>query len=312
MSARSSIAVVTGAAGFIGGHLTSRLVADGWNVTGVDDERTGRWENADPQTRRVDHDLTQLDEARLRKILGGAEVLFHLAAEKHKQSEGEPERLLDVNVLATARLFRAAAAADVRKVVFTSSLYAYGSTGPDPMVETDLPAPRTIYGTSKVAGEHLLRAVAAASRLRWSVARLFFVYGPRQHPGSGYRSVIHANFERISRGERPTVYGDGQQALDYVFVDDCVDALVRLAASEADGLTVNIASGTAVSVAALTDEMLAVAGSELDPMTCAPDWTAGSRRCGSTLLAETVLGWRATTPLRVGLERVWSSREVIG
>jgi nucleoside-diphosphate-sugar epimerase len=311
VSARSSIAVVTGAAGFIGGHLTSRLVADGWRVIGMDDERTGSWKNADPETHRVEYDLTELDEARLREALDGTEVLFHLAAEKHKQSEGRPERLLDVNVLATARLFRAAAAADARKVVFTSSLYAYGSTGPDPMVESDLPAPRTIYGASKLAGEHLLQAIAATGRLRWSVARLFFVYGPRQHARGGYRSVIHANFERIAKGEPPTIHGDGQQSLDYVYVDDCVDALLRLATPQADGLTVNVASGTAVSVAALTEEMLAVAGSKLEPLTCAPDWTAGSRRYGSTRLAETALGWRASTPLRAGLERVWTSSEAI-
>jgi nucleoside-diphosphate-sugar epimerase len=300
-------AVVTGAAGFIGGHLTHRLVRDGWQVAGID-KRRGPWDNAAPGIARLEHDLAKLDESQLSDLLDGADVLFHLAAEKHRQSEMQPELMLEVNVMATARLFRAASSAEVPRVVFTSSLYAYGSTGPAPMEESDLPTPRTTYGASKLAGEHLLRAAAASSRLRWSIARLFFIYGPRQHESNAYRSVIHANFERISRGERPTVYGDGQQALDYVYIDDCIDALLRLAAPQADGLTVNVASGEALSIATLTDEMIAVAGSDLRPRACPPDWTAGSCRTGSVTLAARELGWRATTPLRVGLEQAWTLR----
>lgn len=298
--------LVTGVAGFIGCHLADRLVADGWIVAGIDDERTGSWSRVSPRVRRCDHDLTKLTEREMRNLLKGVDVLFHLAAEKHSQQNPADDRILDVNVAATSRLFRAAANAEVGKTIFTSSLYAYGSVGPEPMVETDLPNPITTYGVSKLAGEHLLRSIGTDHGGRWSVARLFFIYGPRQDVRSGYRTVIHANFERIRRGERPTVYGDGRQALDYVYIDDCIDALVALVDARHDGLTVNVASGRAAAVSDLTAAMLETAGSGVTPMTCPPDWTAGSVRVGSTALAREKLGWSATTELGDGLRRVWS------
>jgi UDP-glucose 4-epimerase len=214
---------------------------------------------------------------------------------------------LDVNVAATARLFHAAGAAGVPKLVFTSSLYAYGSSGPAVMSERDVPTPSTVYGVSKLAGEHLLRATERTFGVQWSVARLFFVYGPRQLAAGGYPSVIVRNFDRIRRDEAPVVNGDGEQALDYVFVMDCADALVRLGAGDHHGLTVNVASGTAVSVRELTDAMLAVTGSSLEPIAGPADWTAGSFRVGSPELAAEQLAWKATTPLREGLRRVWEA-----
>ena len=100
---------------------------------------------------------------------------------------------------------------------------------------------------------------------------------------------------------------DGAQQLDYVFVEDCVEALVRLGSREHHGLTVNVASGTPVSVSDLTEAMLGVAGSSLTPVDGPPDWTAGSRREGATGLAAERLGWEATTALDQGLRRVWEA-----
>jgi UDP-glucose 4-epimerase len=210
-----------------------------------------------------------------------------------------------VNISATRRLFEAAARVETPKVVFASSLYAYGSMGPEPMHEHDLPAPTTVYGMSKLAGEHLLRVAHDDRRLAWSVARLFFIYGPRQYAEGGYKSVIVSNFERLSRGEAPTVYGDGEQALDYVYIDDAIAALIALAAPEHDGKTINVASGHGTTVNALTAAMLAASGSGLAPKSCPPDWTAGSRRVGDSTAAARELGWKADTPIEVGLQRCW-------
>jgi UDP-glucose 4-epimerase len=112
---------------------------------------------------QIEGDLSALSPDELTSLCEGADAVFHLAAEKHNSSKTTPQRTIEVNVLGTQRLFDAAAAAGVRKVVFTSSLYAYGGRGPERMSEGDLPAPTTVYGTTKVAGEHLLRVAAQAT-----------------------------------------------------------------------------------------------------------------------------------------------------
>ncbi|MCZ7587270.1 MAG: NAD-dependent epimerase/dehydratase family protein [Gaiella sp.] len=300
-------ALVTGAAGFIGCNLVERLISDGWSVRGLDDERTGDWGRVKAEVDRVDGSLEVMSADELQVLCGDVDVLFHLAAEKHNTPGVTADRTIEVNVAATARLFSAAGSVGVPKIVFTSSLYAYGSMGPDVMYEQDLPHPSTVYGVSKLAGEHLLRATERSYGVRWSVARLFFIYGPRQLAAGGYPSVVVRNFERIARDEAPVVNGDGSQTLDYVFVEDCVEALLRLGLGDHHGLTVNVASGTSTSVNDLTAAMLAVTGSLLEPTAGPADWTAGSRRVGSPDLAAERLAWKTTTPLDEGLRRVWEA-----
>lgn len=306
MSDGRPVAVVTGAAGFIGCHLAPRLVEQGWAVRGLDNERSGDWSRLTVPVERVERDLTSLSDDELSSLCEGADALFHLAAEKHNSSKTTPQRTIEVNVVATQRLFDAAARAGVRKVVFTSSLYAYGRRGPEAMAERDVPAPTTVYGASKIAGEHLLRVSGERNGLGWTVARLFFIYGPRQFAEGGYKSVIVKNFERIRRGESPVVFGDGEQALDYVYVDDCVDALTAMLDPKHDGCTYNVASGRAISVNELTKRMLDSSGSDLAPASGPADETAGTIRRGSAELAAERLGWRAETPIDDGLGRVWA------
>jgi UDP-glucose 4-epimerase len=300
------IAVVTGAAGFIGSYLTARLVEQGWAVMGLDNERSGDWRRVNVPVERVQRDLVSLSTEELASLCEGPDALFHLAAEKHNSSKTTPQRTIEVNVLATQRLFDAAARAGIPKVVFTSSLYAYGARGPESMAEDDLPVPITVYGASKVAGEHLLRVAARGNGLGWTVARLFFIYGPRQYAEGGYKSVIIKNFERIRRGESPVVFGDGEQALDYVYIDDCVDALIAMLDTEHDGHTYNVSTGHAITVNRLTRLMLEASGSDLEPVTGPADETAGTVRRGSPALAEQRLGWHASTPIEEGLAHVWT------
>ena len=124
--------------------------------------------------------------------------------------------------------------------------------------------------------------------------------------------MIVSNFERIRQGERPTIYGDGKQSLDYVYVDDVVDALIALCDPANDGALCNLGSGTATSVNDLTDLMVDVAGADAEPEMCPPDWTAGSVRVADPAHARNRLGWQSRTPLREGLERVWDWMEATG
>jgi UDP-glucose 4-epimerase len=298
-------ALVTGAAGFIGCHLVDALAAAGVDVIGIDNERSGDWRRVRASCERDPRDLAALSTDELVDRCRDVDVVFHLAAEKHNSSRATPQRIIDVNISATSRLFEAASRAGCAKVVFTSSLYAYGSMGPGPMRESDVPVPSTMYGVSKLAGEHMLRVAAKEHPFGWTVARLFFVYGPRQFAEGGYKSVIVSNFERLLQGEAPTVYGDGEQALDYVYVDDAVGALLAMSAREHDGKTLNVASGRAVSVNELTEAMLSAGASDLEARTCPPDWTAGSCRVGDPTAAATDLGWKAEIPVEVGLQRCW-------
>lgn len=300
-------AVVTGAAGFIGARLASTLIRQGWTVRGVDDGSAGDWTRTHDDVQRHDDDLTRLSVPEMEALCDGADVVFHLAAEKYNSPASTPESLLATNVQATDRLYSAAGRVGVSKIVFTSSLYAYGSVGPKAMVETDLPAPTTRYGMTKIAGEHLLRVVERDFGVRWTAARVFFVYGPHQHVAGGYRSVIMSNFARILGGERPQVNGDGRQTLDYVFVDDCVDALLRMLAPKADSMVLNVSSGRGISIADLTSMMLAVANATLEPQFAPRDWTQGTHRVGCPSRTREVIDWSASTSIEDGLQLVWTS-----
>jgi UDP-glucose 4-epimerase len=298
--------LVTGGCGFIGSHLVRALVGAGaGRVTVVDSLRYGDRANlggSSPNVEIVQHTLGVDDPAALRAALRGVRFVFHLAAEKHNQSKDDPVRVMRSNIEGTWLLLDAAARAGVEKIVFTSSLYAYGRLGGAPFVEDELPRPRTIYGISKLTGEHLL-AVAGTP---FTVLRYLFVYGPRQFAGMGYKSVIVKTFERLLRGEPPVVFGDGEQTLDYVFVDDVVDATLAALASGANGEVINIGSGRPTTVNELMTLMQDVAGTRLPVRHDPPDWTAGSYRVGNVDKARRVLGWTARTPLRDGLAATYS------
>jgi UDP-glucose 4-epimerase len=299
------VSLVTGGAGFIGHHLVSSLVADGEVCRVLDSGRSGNLQNVPAGAILNSSDMTSMSIADFERELDGVDTLYHLAAEKYNSSSMTPERVLDVNVLATERLFSAAKKTGVRRVVFTSSLYAYGSLGPKMMIESDLPSPWTHYGVSKLTGEHLLTANFRDSSTTWNAARLFFIYGPRQFAEGGYKSVIQVNFERLLRGEQVQINGDGKQKLDYVFVADCVSALRALATNETSSEIVNISSGVSHSVESVLEQMCLVSGSKFDPRFMPADWTAGTDRRGSKDKIYSSFGWEAKVPLEQGLKEIW-------
>jgi UDP-glucose 4-epimerase len=135
--------------------------------------------------------------------------------------------------------------------------------------------------------------------------RYFFVYGPRQHTGLGYKSVIVRNYERLLRGEPPTVHGDGSQALDYVYVDDAVEAALRALRAAPSGAVYNVGSGAATTVGELVDRMMRAAGRRRPCSYLPPDETAGSCRVADIARIEAALGWRPGVSLDEGLARTW-------
>ena len=298
--------VVTGGCGFIGSHLVRRLLADrAREVVVLDHLRTGTPEAVaalGPAVTLRRLDLAAGPPAELAEALAGAAGLFHFAAEKHHTS-GTAGDVLRTNVAGTFALFDAAHAAGVPRIVFASSLFAYGRTRGGLMREDEPAQPPTAYGMSKLLGERLLTHLGESARGHVAL-RYFFVYGPRQYEGLGYKSVIVRNFERLRRGESATVYGDGQQALDYVYVDDAVEAAVLAFRSGRAGALYNVGSGTPTTIDGLVDRMIHIAGGgtkEYRP----PDETAGTWRVADLSRITTELGWRPRLALDEGLARTW-------
>lgn len=278
-------------------------------VIALDSLEYGRVENlprAEPRLEVVQHTLGRESLPLLREVLNGVNFVFHLAAEKHNQSIDNPQKVIDSNVAGTHALLQAAVDCGVKKVVFTSSLYAYGRMKGEPYDETEVPRPQTVYGISKLAGEHLCWHFREKQGLPSVCLRYLFIYGPRQFANLGYKSVIVKNFQRLLAGEPPVINGDGRQALDYVFVDDAVEATMRAMSRPIDFEVVNVASGTPVRVLDLIDLMQEIAGTGFTPIHAEADATHDSWRVGRTEKMQQVLGFKPTVSLRNGLEATFN------
>ena len=295
--------LITGAAGFIGSHLSERLIKDGHDVIGLDNLRTGDWARTPTELNRIEHDLCDLSLTDMIDLLRSVEVLFHLAAVKHNTERNDVDDLLENNVIATNRLFEAAGQAGVQKVIFTSSLYAYGMYGPETMSEEMTPIPDTEYGISELAGELLLKEKSKKYGYSYSTLRLFFIYGPKQYAGSGYKSVIVKNFEQANKNAPLTIYGSGEQKLDYVYIEDCIQALC-LSMLKDHRSPVNVSTGVGISINHVVSNI-----AELMPESTTKyedaDWTEGTVRIGDPNLALRSLGWASTYTFGDGLGKIF-------
>ncbi len=301
---RDATIIVTGACGFIGSHLIEKLLVIGVKkIIAIDSLEYGKTGNI-PTDKRivfVKHKLGTDPIANLLPHFKKSNYLFHLAAEKHNQSKDSPEKVIMANITGMHQLLEAVQSCGVKKVVFSSSLYAYGRMSKPKFQETDVILPQTVYGMTKTSGEFLLAYFRRQYGLEYVALRYLFVYGPRQYSNLGYKSVIVSNFNKIIKGEEPTIYGDGKQTLDYIYIDDVVEATVKAMTTPLSGEVVNIGSGKEYDINYLTATMLKVSKSNLKPHSMSPDWTAGTYRVGDVSKAKKVLGFSARTTLEKGL-----------
>jgi UDP-glucose 4-epimerase len=304
--------LVTGGCGFLGSRVVERLVACGARVRVLDRLSQGPPTRLAPSVELVRCVLGQTPPEDLEAPLSGVEYVFHFAAEKHSQERPDAAAILQTNVAGTWALVEAAARAGVRKVVFASSLYACGRMTAPALREDEPSRPTTVYGISKLAGEGLLEHAWRARSLASVALRYFFVYGPGQRAGQGYRSVVWSNLQRLIRREPLVVRGDGEQTLDYVYVDDAVEAALVAMAKDVSGEVLNVGSGRGVTINRLTEMMLSLeAGGRT---TSAPaDETAGTSRVADIEKIGRLLGWAPKVALEEGLARThaWLAREVV-
>jgi nucleoside-diphosphate-sugar epimerase len=298
--------VVTGAAGFIGGRLAERLLADGHSVIGID-AYTDTYDVAEKRDRttalrrepRYTHVEGDLIDLALEPILEPAEVVFHLAGRPGVRPSFELRDLYwHDNVEATARLLSAARrAASVRRLVYASSSSVYGDA-PLPLRETGMPAPISPYGQSKLEAEQLCLA-ADGDGLETVALRYFTVYGPGQRPDMGMRRFAEAALA----GRSLTLLGDGTQSRDFTYVDDIVDATRRAADAPVAGMAVNVGGGSRVTLLEVFAILEDLVGRPLE-VDAQPFARGDVRHTVADLSrARDLLGFRASVRFREGYRR---------
>ncbi len=317
MNMRNQRILITGGAGLIGSHIADQLVAEQpREIIIFDNFVRGRRENlADVAARFpltiVDADIR--DRAALAEAVRGVDLVFHQAAIRITQCAEDPRLALEVLVDGTFNVLEAAVQAKVSKVVAASSASVLGLADTFPTTEQHHPYNnRTIYGASKAFNEGLLRSFNEMYGLKYVALRYFNVYGPRMDVHGAYTEVFIRWMERIASGQRPLIFGDGSQTMDFVHVHDIARANILAAKSDVSDEVFNVASGTETSLKELATKLLRIMGSNLDVEHAAErKVNPVPRRLADTSKAARLLGFRAEVNMDEGLRTLvdWWQRE---
>jgi UDP-N-acetylglucosamine/UDP-N-acetyl-alpha-D-glucosaminouronate 4-epimerase len=259
--ALSGIAVVTGGAGFIGSHLAAALAENGARVRIIDNLSTGYERNIEAIGSAVDFVKADVgDEQTLKKALNDVELIFHEAAiPSVPRSVDHPTETHQASVDATFKLLLAARDQNVRRVIYAASSSAYGDQPDLPKQEDMRPAPLSPYAVAKLVGEYYCQVFTRVYGLETVSLRYFNVFGPRQDPTSQYSGVISRFMSALMTGERPVIYGDGEQSRDFTYISNVIDANLRAAKSTAAvGEIINIANGHRTTLNELLEAMKGV------------------------------------------------------
>ncbi len=307
MELRNRRILITGAAGFIGSHLAERLAAENELVL-VDDFSVGPRENLSALERRSNVRIEESDitnPGAMRDLMEGIEVVFHLAISCLRTSLNRPYLSHDINAGGTLSVCLAARDHGVARLIYVSSSEVYGSAEQVPMSESHICRPTTVYGASKLAGEHYALACLRTYGLPVSVVRPFNTYGPRE-PYAGARAEVIPRFLlQLEQGESPVVYGHGRQTRDFTFVEDTVRGITAAARCDAlIGDAVNVAYGQEVSIRTVAETLRRLLGREdLEIMYVDPRPGDVARHWADVGKAKRLLGYEPSMDLSTGLER---------
>lgn len=304
MSAEAKI-LVTGGAGFIGSHLCEHLVALGKRVVVLDNFRNGKRENltfaGGEALEVIEGDI--VDPAICVRALRGVDTVYHLACLGVRHSLHSPVENHQVNALGTLNVLEAAKATGVKRFVYVSTSEIYGRATEFPITEDCTPWPLTVYGSSKLAGEHYARSYFECWNLPVVCVRPFNNYGPRSHFEGDSGEVIPRFLLRALAGQRPVIFGDGGHTRDFLYVNDCAETLVKIAASDAlVGQVVNLGYGEELRIDMLARTVVeAVGRPDLEPIFEAPRPADVPKLWVDTSKLKRAINFRPRVSLREGL-----------
>jgi len=307
--------VVIGGAGLIGSHTVDALTrTDVGEIVVFDTFQRGTRDNLesalrDSRVRVFEHggDITRRDI--LDAALRDADGVFHFAALWLLHCQEFPRAAFDVNVAGTFNVLEACAANGVERLVFSSSASVYGDAVEEPMTEDHPFNYENFYGASKVAGEALARGMAKLRGVPYVALRYMNVYGPRQDYSGAYIAVIMRMLDAIDRDEPLTLYGDGSQAYDFVYVGDCAAANVCAMSADTVDRAYNVGTGTRTSIGELAQMLLHITRSDVGVRYVPEGLTFVRNRIGSTERARDEIGFEAKVDLEEGLRALIEWRQ---
>ena len=300
--------LITGGAGFIGSHLTDVLLAKGYSVRILDDLSTGKPGNLpldNPRVELIEGDVA--DAALVARAMSGCRAVAHLAAVASVQaSVDDPVRTHQSNFIGTLNVCEAMRQAGVKRVLFASSAAVYGNNGEGESIDEDTPkAPLTPYASDKLASEYYFDFYRRQHGLEPAIFRFFNIFGPRQDPSSPYSGVISIFCERAQKGLPITVFGDGEQTRDFVYVEDLVNVLAQsLEAPLLEVGAVNVGLNQATTLKQLLEALGEVLG-QLPSISYGPARSGDIRhsRANNQRLLQR-FKFPEPTPMSVGLARL--------
>ncbi|MDT4952443.1 MAG: UDP-glucose 4-epimerase [Acidobacteriota bacterium] len=302
----SGIVLVTGGAGFIGSHIAQTLAASGARVRVIDDLSTGHRENLEEiGDSNVDFQLGSLaDEKTTRRVLEDVELVFHEAAiPSVPRSVKNPVETHVACVDATFQLLNAAREKGVRRVIYAASSSVYGDQPTLPKVEDMRPEPLSPYAVAKLVGEYYCQVFTRAYNLETVCLRYFNVFGPRQDPSSEYSGVISRFTSALLSGQRPIIYGDGEQSRDFTYIADVVAANLRAAETTTGvGRVINFARGERTTLNQLLDILKNITGQrDVQPEYREPRAGDVRHSLADITRAREMLGYEPQTSIEEGL-----------
>lgn len=303
---QNSKILITGGLGFIGSNLAKALYEEN-ELLILDDLSSGRMENISSLDDQENVKIVRgsiTDFGLLNGILEGVDYVFHLAAIPSViESITDPQMTNSVNLTGTMNVLLASKENQVKKVVYASSAAVYGNTDSVPISEDAPTRPESPYGAQKLASEHYLRVFYQVYGLATTTLRYFNVYGPNQDPKSQYSPVIPKFISIILKNRPPTIFGDGNQTRDFVFVKDIVKANILAAQSSlSNGRTINIAGGNEISINDLAENIITMTGKDLEAVHAQKRDGEIIRSFADITLAEQILDYKPGYSLNEGLK----------